>query len=170
MAGTEHVPRTQNAGRDAAGADQRFAFRARGDVGAHHRRRLRDAEINEVRYPGLDRRGERRACGSEIDAAERLGLCRTRMRHADKMNQRIDGTDLRRITRGIERVADNDATSRCQPLYRGLPRQRGNAMAARHQFRNQTTADVAGGAGHEDVHADLPRGTVRQARRAGSRI
>ena len=63
------------------------------DEGLHHRRRLRDAEINEMPNAGVARRFHRNLHGRQIDRAKLRCLRRTRMRNADEMNECVAATD-----------------------------------------------------------------------------
>ena len=53
VAGTEHVPGTQNRRGNAGGARRATSpSLAHGDVGVHHRRGMRDAHVDDVRHAG----------------------------------------------------------------------------------------------------------------------
>ena len=134
---------------------RRFAGRARRDVGVHHRRGLRDADVDEM---GDASPASPRATLARIDArstrSNSCGLRRIGMRRADEMHERRAARD---------RVARSVAASSASPVDRG--RARGHARPAtrarerarprcprRSERGDQRVPDVPGAAGDENVH------------------
>ena len=88
VAGPQHVPRPQDRRRDTGRRYCRLALLAHGDVRAHHRRRVRDAHVDDVGDAGARRGVRRSADRRQVDALELRGLRRTRMRRADEVDER----------------------------------------------------------------------------------
>jgi hypothetical protein len=125
---------------------------SRGVIRAHHGRRLRDAHVDQVRDAGAPRRSDARLDRCEIDALELLRLGGIRMRRADEMHERRRRWDRGCERGGVERVADDRRCADGQLAGRFGANERGDGMTARDESRDQFAADVAGSAGHEDVH------------------
>src|SRR5438105_1984022 len=116
MARSEHIPRTDERGADVEGANHRLPFFAYGDVFAHDRRRMSNAEINEMLHAGVARRSDGLAHGNEIDFAELLLLRRRWVGDADELHERVARRDAIRECRCIECVAaDGDRAGRQLP-------------------------------------------------------
>ena len=115
VAGTQDIPGPENRRRQRRVANQALPFRAHLEERAHDRRRLRHADVDEVRGADVARSLDSGAHGRQIDGDEFLGLGRTGMGRADQMHERVFGT--KRARRSTPRPA------RCRqsaPLRRRL--------------------------------------------------
>src|SRR3954468_41361 len=106
MPGAEDVPGSDKRRSHSAGANQRFAFRAHGDEVAHHRGRLRYAEINEMPNAGLARGFHCDLDGWKIDAPKLGRLSRTRVRDPDQMDERLASADSIGVGTLFQRIAE----------------------------------------------------------------
>jgi hypothetical protein len=68
-----------------------FAALPHGDIRSHHRRRLRHADIDEVRHTGRPRGIDGRAHRCEVDLLELPRLRRIWTGSADEVNERVGG-------------------------------------------------------------------------------
>ena len=141
--------RTKVASR-AARADQRLALRARHEIGAHHRRGLRHAEIDEVTNARVYRGGERSAGRCKVDAQELRRFRGARMRDTDEVHQCIRTSYLGLISARVQRVAHDHSATRGQRRLAPRPYEPRHRVAAGHERRNERPADVAGSACDED--------------------
>ena len=90
MTGTEDVPRPDDGPHEPSRGERVLRPPPRLLIGDHHRRRLRDADIHEVRDPGLARRLDRFQRRSQIDLDELPRLSRRRMRDAHHLDERVE--------------------------------------------------------------------------------
>ncbi len=153
VARPEHVPRAQDGGREAARAQDLLSLRARLPVRLHGRRRMRHADVDEVRDPRRGRRLDGRPQGGQVDRAEERSLRRARVRHADELEERVARRDAGGKAPRVERVPRHRlaAGGYGEPRSGLGPRQRAHGMAAREEPRDHPAAEVARGSRDEDV-------------------
>src|SRR5947199_5915542 len=89
------------------------------------------------------------------------------MGDADELDERVARRDLIREGGAIERVADHRRRAPHEPALGARAHQRADGMSAREQLGNQPRADIAGGAGEEDIagHGLTARPARRRMRR-----
>src|SRR5688572_30689958 len=74
------------------------------------------------------------------------------MRDADQLHERVARRDLVRERERVERVANDRLRSLCKLADRRGTNQRAHGVSAPQELRDEVPADVAGGAGEEEVH------------------
>ena len=83
-----------------------LALGAHREVGAHHRRRLRHADVHEVLDPRGGRGAGRLAHRDQVHLAELPRLGRAGARRADELHEGVRGLDGRDEGHAVERIAD----------------------------------------------------------------
>lgn len=150
VSGTKGIPRAQNGRVHAAGAQQRFAFGAHSEVVFHHGRGLSNADINKVLNLCFDSGGDRGPGGREINGAKLLAFGWTRMRNADKLDERVGRLDFCRKRFFFERVAGDDFAAGGQFILGTLANEGADFVTPREEQRDEPRTHVAGAPGEED--------------------
>ena len=114
MPWAEDVPWPQDGRIETAGAQERFALAADFDIGAHHRGRLRHADINEVTDACRGCRGNGCSHGNQIDCPELRRFSRAGMGYADQLDKGVARRNRGNKRVLFQRVSRNLAATRRQ--------------------------------------------------------
>src|SRR5258705_535990 len=145
------VPGPQDRGGQAGLRNRALARRSHLDIGVHHGRWMRDADVDEMlgasAAGGLNR-GEDRW---QVDTLKLRGFLRRRMRRADEMDDRVRGGDSSGKGGRVQRIADDRRRARGNPPRRLGTHERPHAMTAREQGIDEAPPDISGCAGNKNV-------------------
>src|ERR1041385_3908520 len=150
MTWTKNVPRTQECGRNTTLTNQLFTFCSDSDESLHHRRRMRDTEIDEVPDVGFACCFQRYLSRNQIHGAELCGLRRTRMRYPDQVNKSVCRTDLFGIRIHFERICHNKRNRRWQFRFRSFADDRLNRVPSLRKYWDEPASHITSATGNEN--------------------